>query len=217
MPQESPTPRLLLAYRRYLTSEDTAAFIAEVSEHYLIGTLERLVVAGGRLVRRAAILALGFLADYESNAIFGRALLDEDRAVRLIAEETIRSVWTRCGSSGQRRMVASLVRLNQAGDHVRVLQLASQLILEAPWIAEAWNQRGIAYFAIRDFEEAIADASQTLELNPYHFGAALGMGEAYLQLNDPYRALECFQRALKVHPGLERVRVQVRQLQRSLE
>jgi cytochrome c-type biogenesis protein CcmH/NrfG len=43
------------------------------------------------------------------------------------------------------------------------------------------------------------------------------MGQAYLQLENPVSALECFRRALRLNPDLERVRVQVVRLTRMVE
>ena len=56
-----------------------------------------------REFRRAAVLALGCLADYESNPTLGAALLDEDRTVRILAENSIRQVWTRAANEKDRR------------------------------------------------------------------------------------------------------------------
>ena len=91
------------------------------------------------------------------------------------------------------------------------------LIDEAAHFAEAWNQRAVAEFALRRFEDAANDCHQTLEMNAYHFGAAVGMGHCYLQLDEPFAALENFRRALALNPDLEEVRGQINFLERALE
>ncbi|HEV3022309.1 MAG TPA: HEAT repeat domain-containing protein, partial [Pirellulales bacterium] len=96
------TPYLDSLYQWYLDDADTARFVSRVSAAYTIGTLERLAQCGARSVRRAAVLALGSLADYESNAILGRALNDGDRGVRMLAESGLRSLWCRWGDEDQR-------------------------------------------------------------------------------------------------------------------
>ena len=83
--------------------------------------------------------------------------------------------------------------------------------------AEAWNQRAIAFFSLGKYVESIRDCHQTLEVNPYHFAAAAGMGQAYLQLGNHVSALECFRRALRLNPSLEGVRVQIDRLSRMIE
>ena len=213
----STTPYLLGLYQQYLDDQDRASFIAKASRRYTQGTLQRLVENDSPAVRRSAVLALGFLGDYESNATLGRALQDEDRTVRTLAQTGIRNVWNRAGSDEQRQTLATLIRLNSAQRFEEVVQRAGELIQQAPWFAEAWNQRAIAHFSLGHYAEAIRDCHQTLEINPYHFAAAAGMGQAYLQLGNTRSALESFRRALRLNPDLEAVRVEVSRLTRLIE
>ena len=210
-------PLLEELYQQYLDNEDSAAFIKAVSLRYTIGTLVRLAEYGTYVRRRAAILALSFLASYDSNAVLGRAMHDKDRGVRMLAENGIRELWNRGCSEVQRQQLASLFRLNTSRQFEHAIDQATQLIEEAPWMAEAWNQRAIAFFHLERYNDSANDCHQTLELNPYHFGAAVGMGHCYLELEDAFAALECFRRALRLNPDLESVRAQVDFLERSLE
>ena len=83
--------------------------------------------------------------------------------------------------------------------------------------AEAWNRRAVAQFALKRFAAAANDCHQTLELNAYHFGSAVGMAHCYLQLDEPFAALENFRRALALNPDLEDIRGHVDLLERTLE
>lgn len=209
-------PLIAQLYKKYQHSDDTPAFVSAVSERYAIATLERLAFSTDRTARRAAVLALGFLADYSSNAVVGRALVDSDRKVRLLAENAIRSLWCRAGTETQRQDLAAIIRLNNSQQFRDVVRRATKLIDAAPWIAEAWNQRAIAHFSLARYAEAIHDCHQTLEINPYHFGAATGMGYCFMHQNDPVSALECFRRAVRLNPDLENVRTQITKIQRTL-
>ncbi|MCA9145355.1 MAG: tetratricopeptide repeat protein [Planctomycetaceae bacterium] len=216
----APTPRqpsLDTLYQRYLNHEDSATFITAVAGSYTIGTLERLAEFGQRTSRRAATMALGFLGDYRSNDVMGRRLSDQDRGVRMLAENSIRELWYRDGSETQRQTLQVIIRLNNAEQAAAATKVASELIDEAPFFAEAWSQRAIAHFQRGRFDDSANDCFQTLELNPYHFASAVGMGHCYLELNEPQPALDCFRRALKLNPGLEDVRAQVTYLERALE
>jgi tetratricopeptide (TPR) repeat protein len=204
-------------YQRYLVDGESGSFVRATTQRYTVGTLERLALYGPRDARRAAALSLGLIADYQSNATLGKCLSDSDRGVRLLAENGIRDLWVRDGTVGHRRILINLVRLNCAGQFESVIRKATKLIEEVPWFAESWNQRAIAYFQACEFRDSANDCQQTLELNPYHYGAAVGMGQCYLELNDGWAALECFRRALRLNPGLEAVRLQVDHLQRALE
>ncbi len=211
------SPVLNELYQQYLVDQDPAAFIHRTSGRYTVATLARLAAIGDRLVRRAAVLALGYVADYESNATLGRALNDSDRGVRLLAENGIRAIWCRVGSSNQRQRLARLMTLNNSQQAIAALREATSLTRDAPWLAEAWNQRAIAHFSLNRYEESVRDCRQALEINPYHFAAAAGMGQCYLKLGDRPHALEALRRALGLNPEMEGVRAQVQQLERSLK
>jgi tetratricopeptide (TPR) repeat protein len=217
MSKRARTPALHSLYQQYLVDQDADRFGRHVAKRYNVGTLERLAATGDRMVRRAAILALGTMADYGANATMGRALHDEDRGVRMLAENGIRQLWCRVGTAAQRRELERIIDLNASKQFDEASARASRLIQQAPWMAECWNQRALARFNLRQFAESIADCVQTLEINPYHFGAATGMGQCQLKLNDHRKALECFRRALKLNPNLEGVRAHVLYLQRTLK
>lgn len=209
------TPLLTELYRQFLAGQATADFIKQINESYTVGTLERLAAAGHRESRRAAVLALGLVGDYSSNAVAGRALIDADRGVRSIAENTITSLWRRAGTDSQRQRLGLLVRLNSAQQFEDCIRCATELVAEAPQIAEAWNQRAIAHYSLGQYRESIEDCRQALEINPYHYSAASGMGQCFLQLDEFDAALENFRRALKLNPNLEGVRASVAYLERS--
>ncbi|MBN2580092.1 MAG: tetratricopeptide repeat protein [Pirellulales bacterium] len=210
-------PQILELYEKYLDVQDPVAFMRQVTENYAQGTLQRLAVHGVREVRRAAVLAMGLLGDYECNHTLGRALLDEDRTVRTLADNALRAVWTRAGTVKDQQELGVIVRLSAAQQYAEAIRRASKLLARAPWFAEAWHQRGVAQFALGHYGEAIRDCHETLEINPYQFVAAATMGQAYLELKNPVSALECFRRALRLNPDLEGVRAQVVRLARMVE
>ena len=65
--------------------------------------------------------------------------------------------------------------------------LAARLIARAPKFAEAYNQRAIALFIQRRFEEEREDCRRVLELNPYHIGAVSGWPSASSSSTSPSR------------------------------
>jgi len=204
-------------YEDYLKHQDTARFVAEVNVRYTQGTLQRLLEHPACEIRRAAALALGFLGNYDSNAALGKLLNDPDPTVRLLAETSIRKVWLRYGTESQQKQLSVIIRLNAARRYQEAITRADRLIEEAAGFAEAYNQRAVAYYGIGEHAEAIRDCRMALELNPYHFAAAAGMGQAYLELRDPVAALDAFRRALKLNPDLQAVRMQVARLERLIE
>ena len=209
-------PQIEKFFRRYLEDEDSAGFIRSVATRYSESSLRRLALCGRCSTRRAAVMALGFVGSYQSNATLGESLVDRDRAVRLLSENGIRSLWTRAAGERLCLRIEVIARLNFSCRYDEALDQADQVIHMAPSFAEAWNQRAIANFGIGHFIRSIKDCEQTLELNSYHFLAASGMGNCYLKLEDPVSALDCFRRALTLNPGLDGVRAQIDRLQRTL-
>ena len=209
-------PLLDKLYRQYLADEQSADFILWVSRSYGIGTLERLARNGQRVTRRAAVLALGFLGDFNVNETVGRALSDSDRGVRMLADHGIRSLWTRQGTSSEQAKIKQLYRWSSENRTFDVIESATILIDANPALAEAWNQRAIAYSSHGDYEAAIEDCKETLNCNRFHFPAAIGLAHCCLQLDDQNSALENFRLALQISPDLEGVRQHVLHLEKIL-
>jgi len=204
-------------YKNYLDSEKSAEFVSSVSENYTLDTLRKLSVMGDRVVRRAAVLAIGFLGDYSCNPALGRALLDDDRAVRLLSDHGIRQLWYRVPQPYVASNLRKIARLNQQTRYDQAIDLANRIIQAVPEGAEAWNQRAITLFAQGDYWHAVCDCREALDLNPYHFVAAMGMANCYLQLNDAPSALESFRLALSINPDLDRVRMQITNMEQAFE
>jgi tetratricopeptide (TPR) repeat protein len=211
------SPLIVDFFEEYLDDQDLNAFLRSVSQRYFIGSLERLALNGERLARRGAVLALGRLSDYQSNAVLGRALVDLDRGVRTLAENAISLIWPRVGLAIHQRRLGAVADQLEEGDYDRASQLAGKIIQDAPWIAQSWYQRGKAYFHMAQYEAATRDCNQALEINPYHFQAAAVMGQAYEMQHNLVAALEAFRRALRLNPNMEEVRARVIQLQRVLK
>lgn len=214
---ELRTPLLVVWYEQFLSDHDAQAFAHAVSLRYGSGSLERLLLSGDRYARRAAVLALGMIGDYSSNSVVGKAMVDGDRGVRTLAENSIRNLWLRVGTPEQRKLLRKIVDLNRRKDYQGAIELSTKLIHDCPWIAEAWCQRGTAYFHRAQYNLAIRDCNQALEINPYHFTAAAGIGQCFLLMNNVSAALDAFRRALRLNPSMEEVRAQVVKLQKSVQ
>jgi tetratricopeptide (TPR) repeat protein len=110
-----------------------------------------------------------------------------------------------------------IIRLNTAHQFEEALDLATNLLDQAPRFAEVWNQRAIAHFRLELYEAAAGDCQKTLALNPHHFGAAVGLAHCHLELSEGFEALEWFRKAFELNPNLEAVKGQIDFLQRALE
>ncbi|MGL6226809.1 MAG: tetratricopeptide repeat protein [Thermoguttaceae bacterium] len=213
IPRQSP--QLIAFYEEYLETQNTIRFIEQVRRTYTQSTLIHLAKRENVLTRRSSLLALGFLGDYCVNELFGRSLHDPDRTVRLLAEKGIKRIWTRAEKESDQQQLCDIIRLIAANESDEAIRRANILIAQSPDFAEVWNQRAIAYFSLKLFDESIADSEITLELNPYHFGAAIGLGYARLQLNEYDAAIVSFEQALSINPNLTHLLGTIRRIRHN--
>lgn len=208
-PQPGDDPDLLQAGVQGAMRE----FRDEVRSKYTEGTLQRLLTSPVDTSRRAAALALGLVGTLKSNAPLAAALRDPDTLVRKFSADSLWEVWFRGGTAEQS---ARLREATALPDFAQVLAALDDLVREAPDFAEAYNQRAVVLFRRGDFAKSIADCEATLRLNPYHFGAASGMGQCLLRLNKPKAALRAFRQALEINPDLVNLQETIRGLEAAL-
>lgn len=194
--------------------EGMREFRTAVRDRYTEGTLVRLLAADDHKTRRAAVLALGLVGTMQSNAAVVKMLADEDPLVQRFATDALWEVWFRGGSPEQNWQLQQAIR--QSDTNVARIAL-DELIAQAPEFAEAYNQRAIWYFKRGEFTRAVADCESALRLNPFHFGAAAGMGQCYLKLKKPRAALRAFRQAVEINPTLEHLHDTIRTLEEALD
>jgi len=219
-PSESPRnfgvePRIAALYLDYLQHHDLQKLFEQVHRYYELPTLYRVCYSQHVNARRAAAHVLGFIGDYDANPHLGKLLRDSDRSVQLLAENSIKNVWTRFGTEQERRELRNIMRMINKQEYSEAIRLANIVLENSMFFAEVRNQRAIALFAIGDFQNAAEDASIVLDLNPYHFGAAVGMGHSYLQMGNKELAAACFRQALRINPCLETVRRHLSQIEQQ--
>ncbi len=189
-------------------------FRASIKNNYTEGTLQRLVTHADPLARQAAVLALGLIGTLSSNAVIAAALKDDDWLVRKFAQDALWEIWYRGDNADH---CWSLQQAMQLGDFAQTLAALDDLIREAPEFAEAYNQRAILLFRRGEFSRSVTDCKSVLRMNPFHFGAAAGLGQCLLKLNKPRAALRAFKQALDLNPALDDLRDAVRALREALD
>lgn len=155
--------------------------------------------------RRQAALALGEKGAMRDAPVLVRALRDPDPLVRAIAETSLWQVWTRSGDKETDRALTEGVALLESQQLGQAIEVFTLVIERRPDFAEGWNKRATAYYLLGDYRKSLADCDEVIKRNPYHFGALSGYGMNYLELDEPARALDYFERALAVNPNLEQV------------
>lgn len=201
LPQPKPgdDPDLLFAGQQSALD----AFLDEVREKYQEGTLQRLLQSGDAPARRAAALALGTIGGLGSNALLAQALHDADNEVRRIAVGSLWEIWFHAGDPHENEQLQRYMRM---ADSRKAGGILDRLIAAAPRFAEPVNQRAVMRFLRGEYAASAADCEAALKLNPYHFGAASGLGYCQLRLKRPRAAVRAFRRALEIHPNLDEVK-----------
>jgi tetratricopeptide (TPR) repeat protein len=188
-------------------------FKQQVAGRYNEGTLQRLLEAPDARSRRAAAVALGHLGSMKSNANVAALLTDEDAAVRRAAVDALWSLWFRADGEARGQ---ELRRVQQMADGDKKRAAFDALIQKAPGFAEAYNQRAILFYQMGELQKAIADCERVLKLNPYHFGAQVGMARCYLGLDKPRAALKAYRSAYRLYPRMDGIEDRIRELESAL-
>lgn len=186
-------------------------FKKKVKARYTEGTLHRLAGSTDVRNRRAAILALGMIGSMKvSNAYVAARLHDEDASVRQLASQGLWSMWSRADNDDNNAELQKIMGIRDR--RKRRLRLEA-LIARSPTFAEAINQRAILHFENENWAAAVSDCEKVLKLNPFHFGAAAGLGRCHMQLRKHRAALKAFRTALRINPGLADVEEAIRALE----
>ncbi len=211
-PQPTSDPlglRLVRLCREHVLRPMAEHIRQEMQRHYSPRHLERLLAVGDVETRRAAALGIGLVGDADSQSAVATALHDPDLEVCRRAETASWQVWIRLGTPEQQiRLVRvqDLIRAQELHDAVAQVSL---LIQTSPDYAEAWNQRALTYYQMQRYRDAISDCQRTLELNPWHFGAASGLAQCHMRLDELPQALNAFQQTAKLNPNLPGLQEQI--------
>jgi tetratricopeptide (TPR) repeat protein len=193
--------------------EAVEVFKHRVAERYTEGTLLRVLENADSQGRRAALLALSLLGTMDSCPAIAARLHDEERDIVQMAADTLWTLWFRADSPANNN---ELQRLARVRDREKALAGLNALILKASEFAEAYNQRAIVHFRLKQFERSMADCEKALQLNPYHFGAQAGLGQCYLQMRKHRAALKAFRHAMRINPHMDGIAETIRALENAL-
>ena len=178
--------------------------------------LEALKKSDDTDARRLGTAWLGETGQMADVPLLVTALRDPDPGVRALADRALWQVWSRSGDLEVDRLFQiGLERMSEPAPQAAI-RTFSEIIKKKPEFAEGWNKRATVYYMIGEYDKSLADCEEVIKRNPVHFGALSGFGMIYLQLSQPEKALEYFQRALRVNPNLEQVEATVTELKELL-
>ena len=167
--------------------------------------------------RRAAVDRLGEVGLMSDAHVLLKALHDSDETTRELAEASVWRVWSRSGDARVDKLFERGMQEMNIGALELAIETFSSIIAIKPEFAEGWNKRATIYFLAGDFAKSLTDCDEVLKRNPSHFGVLAGYGQIYVQLEEPARALDYFQRALKINPNMGGVAQSIELLKKVLD
>ncbi len=150
------------------------------------------------------ILPLQLLADQNDkrlNYLFEKLIIAEnDNEINKITNQ-IWKIWYEIDDPKITRLFETGVQMISLGFYKRSIDYFDKVIISKPNFAEAWNKRATAHFMMGNFDLSMQDISQTLQLEPRHFGALDGMGLIFIHLNEHEKAIEIYDKMLEIFPN----------------
>jgi tetratricopeptide (TPR) repeat protein len=78
----------------------------------------------------------------------------------------------------------------------RILEKALEI---DPYYAEAWYNKGLVYYKMKKYNEALECYNKALEIDPYYAEAWNNKGNVYYKMKEYNEALECYNKALEIN------------------
>lgn len=123
-----------------------------------------------------------------------------------LIEQKIWALWTSSDSPTAEVLLQQAQKAMDGGAPAESLLILDRLIGAHPDFAEAWNRRATLYYLMHKDDKALADIDKVLDLEPRHFGALAGKGMILQRQKKYAAALEAYNEALAINPGLETVK-----------
>ena len=95
--------------------------------------------------------------------------------------------------------------------------LFSQIILEDPKWAEAWNKRATVLYMMGNYKQSQNDIDEVLKLEKRHFGALSGQGLVQIELKNYDKAIESYKEVQKIYPSMEAPKVMIPRIKKLIK
>lgn len=150
------------------------------------------------------------------DAMFNRlAAARDERHAQRIARHIMRRL-SQSGSDTVDYLMARAGEAVQQKNYGVALDLLDGVVRLKPDFAEGWNRRATVHFLVGNYGQSIADIEQVLIREPRHWGALVGLSMILVSLDEKAEALVVMDRALAVHPFLDRMKERRDKLEREV-
>lgn len=203
------------AVRPLIARNDVCALVDSLEARWTPTQIASLLASGNVDARKVAALCLSLIGGKCALEPLRRALADSDPVVHQMAEHAMWSIWFRAGSEEANCKLARGAMALEKRDFQCACRHFSRAIEMDPDFAEPYNQRAIANYLREEYVDSIADCRQAIQRMPCHFGAWAGKGHSHAHLGNIAEAIRCYSHALEINPGLDGIRLAVKQLRCS--
>ena len=93
----------------------------------------------------------------------------------------------------------------------------SQIILEDPKWAEAWNKRATVLYMLSRYEQSQNDINEVLKIEKRHFGALSGQGLVQTKLKNYKKAIKSYKEVQKIYPSMQAPKVMIPRLKELIK
>ncbi len=204
------------AANSYLQSHDSDGLKAYLGQHVPRPALVGMLTDPNADLVKASVTSLAACGTMSDTPALARLLHHSDEAVATLAENALWSIWLRAGGPEANTLLIEAIEAMNENAYTQAVRRLDDAIRRCPDFAEAYNQRAIAWYLSGKYLRSVADCRRTLALNPYHFGAAAGLGHAYAELGMFERSLDAYHAAIKLHPRMDGVRVAMEKVREIL-
>ena len=159
--------------------------------------------------------------DNELNNLF-KMLKNTENTKAIEIENKIWKIWTTHPSEDRRgyRLTELLAQgsilINQRNLR-KAYGLFSQIILEDPKWAEAWNKRATVLYMMGSYEQSQNDINEVLKLEKRHFGALSGQGLVQTKLKNYKKAIKSYEEVQKIYPSMQAPKVMIPHLKKLIK
>jgi len=183
----------------------------------VMGTLRQILNAAAAAGAATLIaVSMSQADDSDLDPLF-EALKEADPAGVREIENRIWAEWSNSGSASMDLLLERGREALEDGETEIAIEHFSALVDHAPDFAEGWNTRATAYFQADHYGPAMRDLARTLELEPRHFGAMIGLATILREVGREEEALDVLRRVNEIHPHRPNVIEGIERLSAGLE
>jgi tetratricopeptide (TPR) repeat protein len=159
--------------------------------------------------RAEALTWIGNHGTAADGTLLQQRLSDDNPYVRNVAEQAMWLLWSHSGDEAVDALLARGVEQMRGQQLDEAIATFSEVIRMKPDFAEGWNKRATVLFLAGEYRQSLADCDEVMKRNPLHFGALAGYGQIYFQLELYEKAIEYWERALRVNPNMSGIELNI--------